>query len=94
MKINLNNEISSLKRAQEEMSKTIQLYKRSEWEDDVHNSYERFVGRDISNCIESITSSARTMSSVVEELTQIQDAKDVKSQVNDYKSEANSINTF
>ena len=94
MKINLNKEISSLRRAQEEMSKTIQLYKRSEWEDDVHNSYERFVCHDISNCIESIASSVRTMSSVVEELTQLQDAKDVKSQVNDFKNEAKSIETF
>lgn len=94
MKINLNKEISSLRHAQEEMSKTIQLYKRSEWEDDVHNSYERFVCHDIRNCIESIVSSVRIMSSVVEELTQLQDAKDVKSQVNDFKNEANSIDTF
>lgn len=94
MKITLSKEISSLNRTQEELSKTIQIYKRSEWEDDVYRSYEKFVFSDISNCINIISSSASTMGSVVEELTQIQDAKDVKSQVNDFKNEANSIDTF
>ena len=94
MKITLSKEISSLNRTQEELSKTIRIYKKSEWEDDVYHSYEKFVCSDISKCINIISSSASTMGSVVEELTQIQDAKDVKSQVNDFKNEANSIDTF